>query len=327
MAPWPVVGHEWAVDLLAQAIRGGRPSHAYLFTGPAGVGKTTLARALAQALLCEDRLAAPCGVCRICQRVAQGRFPDLQLITAEKNTLQIDQVRALQTDAALAPLEGRYRIFILREIERATLPAANALLKTLEEPPPAIVLLLTTARRDLVLPTVLSRCQIIPLRPLPTAQIEAALQAQWGVEAERAALLARLSAGRLGWAVRAHSDPALWAERVRTLDDLPGLTGGGHVTRLAYAETLSRRPEAAEQTIGLWATWWRDLLLWQHGLHETVVNADRRPQLAQQATLFRQDQISAALADLAQAARRIRANGNLRLALDVLLLRLPRPAG
>ena len=96
---------------------------------------------------------APCGECRTCQRVAQGRYPDVQFIAAEKNAIQIDQVRALQADAAVAPLEGRRKIFIIQEIERATLPAANALLKSLEEPPPQVILLLTATRRDQVLPT------------------------------------------------------------------------------------------------------------------------------------------------------------------------------
>ena len=127
MSPWPVIGHEWATDLLAQAVRSGRPSHAYLFTGPSQVGKTTLARAFGQAFVCERSErgdGAPCGgsadPCRTCQRVAQRRYPDVQYITAEKNTIQIEQVRVLQTDAAIAPLEGRRRVFIVREIERAT---------------------------------------------------------------------------------------------------------------------------------------------------------------------------------------------------------------
>ena len=181
MASWPVIGHEWAIELLAHAIRSGRLSHAYLFTGPSQVGKTTLARAFAQALLCETGQGAPCGesACRTCQRIAQGRYPDVQIIAAEKNTIQIEQVRALQADAALSPLEGRRKIFIIREIERATLPAANALLKTLEEPPPQVILLLTSTRRDQVLPTILSRCQIVALRPLPLEQVQAALRERW----------------------------------------------------------------------------------------------------------------------------------------------------
>ena len=329
MSPWPVIGHEWATDLLAQAVRSGRPSHAYLFTGPSQVGKATLARAFSRALICERGDGTPCDAsaapCKTCQRVMQGRYPDVQYITAEKNTIQIEQVRVLQTDAAIAPLEGRRRIFIVREIERATPPAANALLKTLEEPPPQVVVLLTATRRDQVLPTILSRCQIVNLRPLPLAQVSAALCARWGVDEEHATLLARLSGGRLGWAVSAANDPELWQARAKYLDDLLALSSEGHLRRLAYAEARSRTGDDITTALGLWTTWWRDVLLVQRELSTDVVNVDRKAQLLQQAGLYRREQVEAALADLMQTARRIKANVNVRLALDVLLLRLPKP--
>jgi DNA polymerase-3 subunit delta' len=326
MGNWPVVGHEWALELLADALKQGRLSHAYLFTGPAQVGKTTVARAFAQALLCEREAGTPCGECRTCQRVAAGRHPDVQLIRAQRDTIQIEQVRMLQSDAALSPLEGRYRVFIIREIEKATPPAANALLKTLEEPPPRVILLLTSARPDQLLPTVVSRCQVIGLRPLPLEIIRTALETRWGVDPERAALLARLSAGRLGWAVEAQSNPELWEARSRALDDLLALTGDGPYGRLAYAEALSRRAEALDVILGLWASWWHDVLLIQRGLPDALVNLDRRVQLAQQAELYQPHQVVAALEDLVQTVRWLKANVNVRLALDVLLLRLPRPA-
>jgi len=326
MSAWPVIGHEWAIALLQHAVINDRLSHAYLFTGPAQVGKTTLARAFAQAILCERHSGAPCGECRTCRRVAQARHPDVQLITAERNTIQIDQMRVLQADAALSPLEGRRKVFIIREIERATLPAANALLKTLEEPPPQVILLLTGVRRDLLLPTVLSRCQVVGLRPLPVEQVAAALGARWGVEPEQAGLLARLSGGRLGWAVSAHTDRELWQARATCLDDLVALTAAGYGPRLAYAETLSRHEELVERTLALWMTWWRDVLLVQHGAGQAITNLDRRPQLTQQAALYRPEQVERALTELVRGWQRIKANVNPRLALDVVLLRLPRPA-
>jgi DNA polymerase-3 subunit delta' len=326
MASWPVVGHEWALNLLERAITGGRLAHAYLFSGPAHVGKTTVALAFAQALVCERGSGAPCGECHTCRRIAQGRYFDVQVIGAEKNTIQIDQVRVLRSDAALSPLEGRYKVFIIREIERATLPAANALLKTLEEPPPQVILLLTTARRDQLLPTISSRCQTVGLRPLPLEQLQTALEERWGVEAGRAHLLARLSAGCLGWAVRAQTDPAIWQARSKALDDLLLLTANDHLGRLNYTETLSRQGEAVTVTLGLWAAWWRDILLIQRGVPETIVNLDRRIQLTQQAELFRGEQVERALVDLTLTLRRLKANVNPRLALDVMALRLPHPA-
>ena len=337
MADWGVMGHGWAVDLLAQAVRSDRVSHAYLFLGPEQIGKTTLAKAFAQALVCEQASGpngdgGPCGSCRACRRVSEGRYPDVQVIAAEKNWIQIDQVRNLQIDGAVAPLEGKRKVFVVQEIERATPPAANALLKTLEEPPPHVVLLLTSNRRDMVLPTVLSRCQIIGLRALPIDDVAKALQTRWGVDEDQAALLARLSAGRLGWAVTAVTDADMWQRRSKYLDDLLTLTGEGHVGRLNYAEGLSRASGQVETALGLWATWWRDVLLIQQGLLvqqgqvEALLNLDRKSQLIQQAGLYRPEQVQGALTDLIQTLRRVRGNVNVRLALDVLLLRLPKPA-
>jgi DNA polymerase III subunit delta' len=323
MASWPVMGHEWAVDLLERAITSDRLSHAYLLTGPAQVGKTTLARAFAQALVCETDSGTPCGQCRTCRRFAEGRYPDTQMVTAEKNTIQIEQVRQLQSDAALSPLEGRRKVFIIREIERATQPAANALLKSLEEPPPHVILLLTSVRRDQVLPTIQSRCQVIALRPLPLEQVQTALETRWEVEPERAALLARLSAGRLGWAVNAHTRPELWDERSERLKELLALTAGSPRARLSYSERISRQPEALEQALALWSTWWRDLWLIQCGAPEAITNLDRRAELDEQAALYRPEQVEAALLDVMQTARRIKANVNARLAMDVLALRMP----
>jgi DNA polymerase-3 subunit delta' len=226
----------------------------------------------------------------------------------------------------VAPLEGKRKVFVVQEIERATPAAANALLKTLEEPPPRVVLLLTSNRRDMVLPTVLSRCQIIGLRSLPVDDVSAALQARWNVAEDQAALLARLSGGRLGWAVMAATDADMWQTRSKYLDDLLTLTSEGHVGRLNYAEGLSRTSSQVETALGLWATWWRDLLLVQQGQVEALLNLDRKSQLTQQAGLYRPEQVQDALRDLMQTLRRVRGNVNVRLALDVLLLRLPKPA-
>ncbi len=126
--------------------------------------------------------------------------------------------------------------------------------------------------------------------------------------------------------MRVHEDPDLWQERARRLDDLVMLTGQQAIGRLAYSESLGRQPENIEQTLGLWATWWRDLLLVQRGLPEAVINLDRREQLEAQALRFLPAQIDRALADVIRTLQRIRANVNARLALDVLALRLPAPA-
>ena len=204
---WGVVGHEWAVQLLRQQVSSGKTAHAYLFAGPPGVGKTTLARRLAAALLCRGDSAPPCGTCRDCRLVATSHHADLLVIEPQqvggssRQSLKADQVRELRSQLARTPVEGSRRVAIVRRFDEATVSAANTLLKTLEEPPPHVVIVLLADDPNQILPTIVSRCQPISLRPLPAAQVEQALVQDWHAAPEQARLLAHLAAGRLGWAV------------------------------------------------------------------------------------------------------------------------------
>jgi len=321
--PWPVIGHEWAVALLRRAVMTGRLGHAYLFTGPAGVGKGTLAQALAQAVLCTGD-APPCGRCRACRLVAAGHHPDLHWLTPQDGSLKIEQVRGLERQLALTPVEGSRHVAVLEGMERATVGAANALLKTLEEPPPSVLLILLTEEADALLPTIVSRCQVLPLRPLPRATVEQALRERWGVEPDRAALLARLSGGRLGWAVRAVQDPSLLESRAARLEALQRLLAAGRVERFAYAEKLARDKEAARETLTLWAGWWRDLLLLVSGAEAPLTNVDYQEALRRWAERYDLVTVRRCLDALHQALHRLDQNANPRLTLEVLMLDLPR---
>ena len=194
-----IVGHEWAVDLLRGAIIHDRVGHAYLFTGPRQVGKTTLARSFAMALNCEASSLAerPCGHCRPCKLIGDGRHPDVRLLLPEvsgrgKSALKIDQIRGLQQELSLTPTEARYKIAIIKQFDAANQSAANAFLKTLEEPPNHVILLLTASEADALLPTITSRCRTIALRPLPTNSIEQVLGESYRAKPDQAHLLSHL---------------------------------------------------------------------------------------------------------------------------------------
>jgi DNA polymerase-3 subunit delta' len=328
LSTWPIFGHHWAVDLLDRGLRAGRLPHALLLAGPAQIGKRTLATALAAALICTAE-QKPCGHCRACRLTAQGVHPDVRLVAADdsergrEGVLKIDQIRAVQREASLAPMEAPRKVFILRELERANLPAANALLKTLEEPPAQVVLLLTSARPHALLPTIISRCQVLNLRSLPRQQVAEALTAHWGASSERAELLARLADGRLGWAVQRLTDSQAWEERSRRLAEARELPRQSRLQRLAYADELSRSPAALLPTLTLWASWWRDLLLMQQGCAAWLRNVDLADELASEASRFDPGQIQAYLARLHAAPAQINQNANARLLLETLVLHMP----
>ena len=324
---WDVVGHEWAVGFLQRAVDSGSVSHAYLFTGPPGVGKTTLAQALAAALLCQGEGEPPCGMCRACRLVASTNHPDLHIVASEQigARLKIEQVRDLRRQLALTPVEARWRVAILRRFEEATTSAANALLKTLEEPPPYVVLIVLASDADRLLPTIVSRCQQVHLRPLPVAVVQQALVERWNTEPDQAELLAHLSGGRLGWAVRTLNDRTALQRRTQRLDDLDRLLTAPTTERFRYAERLARDLSATQETLDLWIGWWRDVLLLAAEADAPLTNVDRQSALRDHAHRFGVERSTAVIEALRSATDRLRHNANARLTLEVLMLDFPRP--
>jgi DNA polymerase-3 subunit delta' len=319
-----LIGHHWAVELLARQEAAGHVPQSLLLAGPPNVGKSTLARFFAQRLNCQSKGARPCGLCRSCRTMASGNHPDIRILDAESESLKIEQIRELQGELLLSPNEGAYRVALLCNFERATLGAANALLKTLEEPGSQVILILTAADPGGLLPTIVSRCQIITLRLLPLAQISDGLQSGWQAPPEQATLLAQLAAGRPGWAIRALAAESLTARREEAWRDLLEMLRQNRVERLAYAAELSRDAERVKETLTLWLTIWRDVLLLQSGCQTSIINLDWRDALQ---ALSRQSSLSQAqemVTRLRAALVNLERHVNARLNLEVLLLRLPR---
>jgi DNA polymerase-3 subunit delta' len=285
-----------------------------------------VATAFASALMCQaEEERRPCGTCRACRLVAARVHPDLHVVESEitETTLKIDQVRALQHQLALAPLEARWRVAVLRRFEEATASAANALLKTLEEPPPYVVLMVLARSAAHLLPTIVSRCQTVPLHPLARADVERALVGRWGIKPDRAELLAHLSQGRLGWAVRAIEDEEALRRRSRRLDKLEELLEASMVKRFRYAEKVSRDPDAIPDELDVWISWWRDALILAAGADVPITNVDRRERLRECARALQVEQAAAMIHALRTSLDRLAHNANPRLVVDVLMLDLP----
>jgi DNA polymerase-3 subunit delta' len=320
-----VIGHKWAIDLLKRQQATERIPQALLLTGPLNVGKSTVARFFAQYLSCQAT-TKPCGKCLSCRKVVSGNHPDVRVwddAEGIKDAIKIDQIRELQRELALSPYEGQYRVVLLCNFERATLSAANALLKTLEEPNPQVVIILTATDPGALLPTIVSRCQILPLRPLPTQEVVEALQTRWQASPEQAELLAQLAAGRLGWAIRALEDENLLGRRERYLHDLLDLLSQNRVERLAYAHDLSRDLAMLKETLMSWLTIWRDLLLLQSGSQTKILNLDWRDTLQNLATQSNIAQAQEIVAKLRTALANLERNVNPRLNLETVLLKMP----
>lgn len=163
-----IIGQSRAVTFLQRALAGNRLAHGYIFTGPDGVGKTTTARAFASALLCRSGSdIEPCGRCSDCLKLASDNHPDLITVVPDGATVKISQIREMKKSLSFPPFEAGVRVVLIEDIQTMRREAGNSLLKVLEEPPPDNILLLIASESEPVLPTILSRCQVIPFGPLP----------------------------------------------------------------------------------------------------------------------------------------------------------------
>lgn len=331
---WQVVGQTKAIEYLERSLEQGHPAHAYLIVGPPQVGKATLALGLAQRLNCLGE-RPPCGECLSCRRIAKGKHTDVQVIglpsTPEgkkKTEISIDQIRGIQSSACLPPYEGKHKVFILDGAEYLSTEASNSLLKILEEPPPGVFFLLLASREGMILPTVASRCQRIELAPSPREMVRKALEERWKVEPERAEILSRLCQGCMGWAISAGEKPQLLQERQQRLEALLTALSADLEERFSLANRLavqfSRERQEVLGMLALWRDWWRDLMLFKAGLDSLITNVDQKAVLEEHARGFTLADIWAAILATEETKAALEINANPRLALEVLLLRLPR---
>lgn len=318
----PVIGHQWAIELLQKQQQSGHPPHALLITGPPHVGKSTVGRFFAQSLACQSE-SKPCGQCLACRKVHSGNHPDVRFFD-DDDPIKIDQVRELQRSLSLSPVESEYRVTLLSNFERATTAAANALLKTLEEPSANVVLILTAVEASRLLPTIISRCQLLHLRTVPLPLLQDSLQTTWHVEPAQADLLTRLAGGRPGWAIQALADDAFLADRQQQLQDMVNLLYMNRAKRLAYTQDFGRDPAQLKRVIALWLTLWRDLLLLKSGSQSPLTNIDWLDTLQPVAAYLSLPQINRMLVQLRHQLYHLERNVNPRLILDVTLLKLPK---
>jgi DNA polymerase-3 subunit delta' len=276
-----IIGQEGAVRFLKQAMVRQKMPHAYLFVGIPGIGKRTAALALCQALNCEQPVNEDgCGHCASCRKMISGNFPDLVMVEPQGQNIKIEQVRNLDRLFGFKPVEGRYRVSLIRQAETMTEEAANAFLKTLEEPPPGNILIMTVTEPLDLLPTILSRCRRVTFRPIPVTLIEAWLEEKEGMEKGKASLLARVAAGSLGKALEMGKNHFL-EKRQDLLLDLNRLLAMSPEEAVGWASEYSgkgkkeKREEAVALLLGVWKTWYRDLLLVKANCsEEALINLD-----------------------------------------------------
>ena len=321
-----IIGQEKAKVLLGKALRKGTLGHAYLFRGPAGVGKKRTALTMAAAINCQaPRDIEACGICPACRKLAAGSHPDLLTIQPDGAVIKINQIRELKHALTLSPFEARFRVIILEDVHTMRREAANSLLKTLEEPPADNILILTADDPGDLLPTIISRCQVIAFHALPYEAVARALMAESDLTAETAATLAAVAEGSLGRA-KLLLDRELLDLRQAVVDNLtrhlPGQPEAVPAI-LRLAESAADLKENLTEFLGMLRLWFRDLLLLKAGGPESLMGSrDLREFLPAAAKRWSLSDLFARLAMLDRAERELGRNCNRTQVCEVLFFGL-----
>ncbi len=328
-----LLGQPRLLERLGERLVRGEASHAYLISGPRSIGKHTLALRIAQTLICQAH-AAPggCGTCLECRKIERGTHPDVRLIErpADKERISIDQIRDMERDVALKPLEGEWRVVIVDDAAELSSDARHSVLKTLEEPPAHAVLLIVTRTPQGIEETIVSRCQPLAMRPVTAERIHAMIRERAGDDG-LAALVAPLAQGRPGLAITLAADESARARRLEMLDELFGLIGSRLIERFGWANRAAQHAakdrSALDERLTLWLELLRDATV--AGTRVTPLHPDRAESSARLARLA---QVAGhQLPPLASLLTRLRddleRNSNARTALELLMLRLPYLAG
>jgi len=314
-----------------------RIPHAYLFTGIAGIGKTSTALALTMALNCRNPSdMEPCGACPPCRQIRGGNFPDFVSIKPAGQNIKIEQIRELNRRLSFAPVSATYRVCVIQQADSMTGEAANSFLKTLEEPPAGNILILNAVEPLNLLPTIVSRCQRVPFQPIPVDAMTQWLVREKKMDPTRAMIAARGSDGSLGRAIRMCDEQFLtkrdaWVSR---LLKLPGLSRADAL-EMAMELGVKEKAKASDDReagepglldmLALWGTWYRDLLLLKvRGPEHLITNVDFSAHLKKAAQYISIEGLTHSLAAVHQAETDVRRMANPQLVMANTILNLQR---
>lgn len=308
-----IIGHQRILQFLRQSLVNRRVAHAYLFIGPAHVGKYTVALEFIKMLNSWPSY--------------QVNHPDVLLIEPEisqqeeikkESRISIKQIKKIQHQLSLSPYQADYKIALINQAEKMTKDAGNCLLKTLEEPTGQAVLLLISAHAQNILPTIISRCQKVHFLLVGEKDIEKELGSVCNKEAVLGKII-RLANGRPGLAIDYLKNPRLLKEEERMVADLKNLVKADLNKRYQYAETLAKDVFKARQTLTIWLSWFRDLLLFELNCSNWLI----RPEVSQYAKTYPLQKIKSIIEQIRQTEKLIsNSSVNIRLALEVLMLEL-----
>lgn len=314
-----IKGQDNAIGFLKRTIQQDRIAHAYIFFGPGGVGKKLTALNFAKALNCVDPSKnGACGECASCKKIDALNHPDILLLELEKEEsfIKIDRIREIIKDIGLKPYEGRKKVYIIDNADAMRHDAANALLKTLEEPASESILILITEKLKALLPTVISRAQVLKFYPLAKEELERILMSEYKMDKTSSHVLSCLSSGRLGESLKYKSSSFI---------DKRSLVINGLMNRTLFNSDLGELSKSDLRLyLDIMLTWYRDIMITKAGFEGTdaLVNIDREAAILNEAGRTEFGKLENAIRQIILTNSFLDQSANAKLAMAVLGVKL-----
>jgi len=304
-----ILGHEKPLNTINAYIEGSCFSGGYIFSGPEGIGKKTVAKIIAQKLNCTAESEKPCGSCSSCLRIEKLQHPDLHIIESDASQIKIEDIRNLQREASFRPYEGLMKVFIIDDAHRLNPESANSLLKILEEPPRKSLIILITHKPQNIFKTILSRCKVIRFSPLAITRLEDVLIKDYLIERAAAHFLSFYAEGRLGLALRL-KDTKIFEEKNKIFDSFM------HSAKPLDRNLATQNKEQLRSYLNILASCFRDIYLLKAGISDKeLIHLDRRNDLLKLVHEFSFRQLDSILTVISESVLYLENNINSKLLL------------
>ncbi len=304
-----ILGHEKPLNTINAYIEGSCFSGGYIFSGPEGIGKKTVAKIIAQKLNCTAESEKPCGSCSSCLRIEKLQHPDLHIIESDASQIKIEDIRNLQREASFRPYEGLMKVFIIDDAHRLNSESANSLLKILEEPPRKSLIILITHKPQNIFKTILSRCKVIRFSPLAITRLEDVLIKDYLIERSAAHFLSFYAEGRLGLALRL-KDTKIFEEKNKIFDSFM------HSAKPLDRNLATQNKEQLRSYLNILASCFRDIYLLKAGISDKeLIHLDRRNDLLKLVHEFSFRQLDSILTVISESVLYLENNINSKLLL------------
>ena len=316
-----IKGQARAIKILQKEIATSSLSGAYLFVGPTGVGKALTALTFTKILNCKSDQLDSCDRCSSCRKIDHLNHPDVRVIIPEEGSIKIEQIRDLKRQTGYKLFEGKKKVWIIKEADKLTLEAANSLLKILEEPPPDTVFILISKTQERLLPTILSRCEIIRFFPLSSEALDSIIADYLPPDSRKADLIKKLARGRVGEVLSLIKDENILKTREVVLDILSKKMSLEDIFQWV-SKCKDYGTTELERILDIIIFWFGDLLILKQGISRRVVNYDRMEELKSEKETYCYGAIKEAIETVERTKGYLKCNVNRSLALEAMWLKL-----